>query len=470
MDPFKDALVFLNQVKKYVSDTEKPYFDRLLKPDRVVNGKIAVDGQEYQAYRSQHNNALGPYKGGIRFHPGVTESEVKALSVWMSLKCAVAGLPFGGAKGGVIVDPKKLTEKQLEELSRGYARLIASHIGPDKDVPAPDVNTNGQIMAWMLDEYEKIIRKSAAATFTGKPIAMGGSEGREIATGYGGVYAMEQLITSLAELVNGFSRQYGQSSKVKAKEQQQTKPYNHTSRQNDKTSTLNQLVNKSKSEITIAIQGFGNVGYHFAKIAAEKGFRVVAVSDSKGAIYIKEGLDPVATMKCKMEKGTLAGCYCKGGVCDLRGGKQLTNEELLELPVDILVPSALEGVINEGNANKINARIIIEMANGPITPEADQILNKKGIMVLPDIYANSGGVTVSYLEWLQNRAGEHWEEKKVIDKLDEMMSKSFDSVWKRFLELKTSHPEEASLRLAAYVVAVERILSAVQNSKVKAQS
>ena len=220
------------------------------------------------------------------------------------------------------------------------------------------------------------------------------------------------------------------------------------------------FINKPKSQITIAVQGFGNVGYHFATEVSRRGYRVVAVSDSKGAIYIEEGLDPEATMTCKKEKGTLAGCYCKGGVCDLRGGKQLTNDKLLALDVDILVPSALEGVINKNNVADIKAKLIVEMANGPITAEADKLLNDRGIIIVPDVYANSGGVTVSYLEWVQNRTGDYWDEAVVLQKLGNMMHRSFNAIWNRFERLKIDKKDHASLRLAVYLVAVERIISA----------
>ena len=387
------------------------------------NGKT----QEFQAYRSQHNNALGPYKGGIRFHQNVSESEVKALSLWMSLKCSVAGLPLGGGKGGIIVDPKKLSEKELEALSRAYARFLAPHVGPKVDVPAPDVNTNGQIMAWMLDEYEKVVGHLEPATFTGKPLILGGSMGRDKATGFGGVLALRFLIEKLKE--------------------------------ND-SSDHSVWYMKPISQITIAVQGFGNVGYFFAKIASEMGFRVVAVSDSKGATYIEAGLDPVATLECKQEKGSLAGCYCKGGVCDLKNGKMMSNEDLLKLPVDVLVPSALENAINSDNVAGIKARVIIEMANGPVTPEADEELNKRNTLVVPDIYANSGGVSVSYFEWVQNNYGYYWPESEVDEKLEKQMKTSFDKIFNKYIELKSNKKNVSSLRKAAYDLAVERIILA----------
>lgn len=422
MDPFKNALNFLESIETYLSNEHKKYFSRLKKPNNLHKGtiEIAMDNhkkRKFQAFRSQHNNALGPYKGGIRFHQNVSESEVKALSLWMSIKCAVAGIPFGGGKGGVIVNPKELSETELENLSRAYARFVSPIIGEKKDVPAPDVNTNPHIMAWMLHEYEKKIGFRAPGTFTGKPLEIGGSAGRTKATGYGGVLALQFLIEKIGE----------------------------------------KTLKKPKSQITIAVQGFGNVGYYFAKIISDMGFKVVAVSDSKGGVYVEKGLDPEATHKCKEEKGTLAGCYCVGGVCDLRKGRMISNDELLELPVDILVPAALENVIHEKNASKIKAKIIVEMANGPLTPEADEILNKKGVVIIPDVYANAGGVIVSYFEWVQNIGGYYWEEEEVDKRLEKLMSRSFEKIWARYQSVPG---KVKSLRLAAYLLAVERILEA----------
>ncbi len=432
-DPFQNALEFLDEISPLLSKLDKPYLARLKKPQKVHQDILQVsmdDGskKEFQAYRSQHNNALGPYKGGIRFHQNVSESEVKALSLWMSLKCSIAGLPLGGGKGGIIVNPKELSSKELEALSRAYARFLAPHIGKHVDVPAPDVNTNGQIMAWMLDEYEKRLGHHSPGTFTGKPLILGGSMGRDKATGFGGVLALRHLIDRLKE--------------------------KHHSENPHADTSLWYM--KPLSQITIAVQGFGNVGYFFAKIASEMGFRIVAVSDSKGAIHIEEGLDPEATMECKQDKGSLAGCYCKGGVCDLNAGAMISNEDLLKLNVDVLVPSALENVIAADNVSDIKASVIVEMANGPVTPEADEALNKRNVLVIPDIYANSGGVSVSYFEWVQNNYGYYWTEKEVDSKLEGLMQKSFDHIFSRYEKMKTG----GSLRKAAYVLAVERIIEA----------
>lgn len=429
MDPFKDALAFLAQIESYIPKEDRKYFRRLQKPNNILKGKITVKmdngkSKKFKAFRSQHNDALGPYKGGIRFHQNVSESEVCALALWMSVKCAVAGLPLGGGKGGVVVDPKKLSTGELERLSRAYARFIAPIVGEKKDVPAPDVNTNPQVMAWMLDEYEKVVGNRAPGTFTGKPLELGGSAGRTKATGYGGVLALRFLLEKLK------------------------KKKNHA------------WARKPKSQITVAVQGFGNVGYYFAQIASDFGFKVVAVSDSRGAVYVKDGLDPKATLECKCEKGSVAGCHCIGGVCDLKNGTSTSNEELLELPVDILVPGALEGVITSKNAKKIKAKIIVEMANGPITHRADEILAKQGVYVIPDVYANAGGVSVSYFEWAQNLSGYYLKEREVDQKLKRQMRSSFGAIWNRYQELKKKDGKKASLRLAAYILAVERIIGA----------
>ena len=364
----------------------------------------------FRGWRIQHNSALGPYKGGIRFHADTVREEVQALATLMSIKCAVAGLPYGGGKGGIVVDPKKLSKTELERLSRAFANRIAHIIGEDVDVPAPDVNTTPEIMSWMIDEYQKIIGYKSPSTFTGKPVSMGGSLGRTEATGRGGLFVLLSLLAKLKKKSRG---------------------------------------------ATVAVQGFGNVGYYFAKLATEAGFKVVAVSDSKGGVYVKDGLSVEATLKCKKEKGMVAGCYCKGSVCDVKLGKSITNEELLELPVDILVPSALENVINDKNMTKIKADIIVEMANGPLTQEAYEYLSKKGKIIVPDVLANSGGVTVSYLEWVQNKAGYYWSEKEVNDKLKVMMEKAFEAIWKKSVEKKMP------LKQAAFEVAIERIASAM---------
>jgi len=456
---------------------------RLIEPEMVYEFNIPLkmgDGSHLKmvrGWRIQHNSALGPYKGGIRFHPQTVREEVQALATLMSIKCAVAGLPYGGAKGGVAIDPKTLSKFELEQLSRKYVKKIAHFIGEDIDVPAPDVNTNPEIMGWMIDEYQRIIGKKSPATFTGKPIAMGGSLGRTEATGRGGVIILKALLSKLNPKSKTLNSKQYQSSNVKNSKQEGLEFRN---------------LNLEFPRLTVGIQGFGNVGYYFAKIAAEEGFKVVAVSDSKGGI-IKTNpksqtlnskqyqnsnnqnskqnafgtsnlefrisdllpLDIPLVMECKKQKGTLAGCYCVGGVCDAKGGTTLTNEELLELPVDILVPAALENVINEKNMKKIKAKIIIEMANGPLTEEAYEYLTKKGVIIVPDVLANAGGVTVSYLEWVQNKAGYYWSEEEVNSKLETMMKRGFEAIWKKSVEKKIP------LKEAAFEVALSRIVQAL---------
>lgn len=405
------------------ADRFEQAIEKLKTPDKVLEGEIEItmdDGkkQKFTAFRSQHDNARGPYKGGIRFHPNVTKEEVMALSTWMTWKCSVTGIPYGGGKGGIIVDPKKLSSKELEKLSRAYAKFIANDVGPWKDIPAPDVNTNGQIMAWMIDEYEKIYSQkpegkseNLLATFTGKPLELGGSQGREEATGLGGVFVLEQL-----------------AKKLKVKRNQ---------------------------DLTIAIQGFGNVGYFFALHADRLGFKVVAVSDSRGGVYVKEGLDPIKTLECKQKNGSISECMCSDGKCDHSFGKPISNEELLELDVDVLVPAALENVITDKNAKNIKAKAIIEMANGPITPEADQILSKQAVLLIPDVLANAGGVTVSYFEWAQNLQGYYWTRDEVIAKLQPLMISAFQQMW----QAKEKYGIDG--RTATYVGAVKRVIDAM---------
>ena len=374
--------------------------DFIMQPDRVIEVKVPVlmaNGKikTFVGYRSQHNNVLGPYKGGIRFHQNVSQEEVVALSILMTLKCAANNLPLGGGKGGVIVNPKELSEGELERLSRIYAQKIAPFIGEDVDVPAPDVNTDGKIMMWMLDEYEKTINKKSPATFTGKPVEFGGSLGRTEATGRGGVIVMNNLLKQL-----------------------------------------------NKDYKTVAIQGFGNVGYYFAKIASEKDYKIVAVSDSQGGIYYENGLDPEKVMAVKKEQGS---------VINYPEGKVISNEELLELPVDILVPAALENVITKDNASKIQAKVIIEMANGPITENSYPILENKGIISAPDILANAGGVIVSYFEWLQNKKNEKWAEDEVNQKLEEQLTTAFNKIYAISQEFNTDLKEAAFLSALAKI-------------------
>src|SRR3989344_3575178 len=412
---FENALAQLEKVRDKLG-VSKEMFEQLASHDQVIERDLEVvmdngEKKQFKAYRAQHNNARGPYKGGIRFHEQVSEDEVRALSMWMSWKCAIAGIPFGGSKGGVVVDPKKLSAGELERLSRAFARAMADEIGAWKDVPAPDVNTNGQIMAWMLDEYEKTVGGSEPGAFTGKPIALGGSAGREQATGLGGCYILEKL-----------AKRY----------------------------------KLDKKATKIAVQGIGNVGYWFAYFANRAGYRVVAISDSQGGVYVEDGLNPELTMECKREKGQVAGFYCVGSVCDLASGHKIGNDELLELPVDILVPAALENVIDEGVAKKLQAKYMIEMANGPVSPEADKILVERGIISVPDVLANAGGVTTSYFEWVQNNMGYYWEEEEVFGKLKKMMERGFDEI------VKIYERERVGMREAAYLYGVGRVVEAMK--------
>lgn len=420
-DLFENYLRQIEKVNKLLK-LEASLKERLKLPQKTieVNFPVRMERGEtriFKGFRVQFNNALGPFKGGIRFHPKVNFSEIKALAALMMVKCAVAGLPFGGGKGGVIVDPKKLSKRELENLSRSFVKAIYQDIGPDLDVPAPDLNTNPKIISWMVDEYIKLkiknlkFKENLRATFTGKPVKKGGSEGRVGATGLGGVTVLKAL-----------------AKKLKIK----------------------------KEKLKIAIQGFGNVGYHFSYFAQKAGFKIIAVSDSKGGVLVKEGLDPEATLKCKKEKGQVGGCYCIGSVCDLKYGRPIKNKDLLELPVDVLVPAALENVINKDNAKNIKAKVIIEMANGPVTPEADEILAKKGIILVPDVLANCGGVIVSYFEWLQNKKGERWTKEKVNQKLVKKVTKAFNDVWQE------AEDRQVSLRQSAYILAIKKIVEAMK--------
>ncbi|MBD3279814.1 MAG: glutamate dehydrogenase [Candidatus Pacebacteria bacterium] len=425
MNPHDNAIKQLEQVAQLLTQQyqDEPRFssiiDQLKKPQQFHQTELAVKldngkTKKFAAYRAQHNNARGPYKGGIRFHPQVTVEEVKALATWMTWKCAVTGIPYGGGKGGIVVDPSQLSQTELERLSRAYARWLAAEIGPWQDVPAPDVNTNSQIMAWMVDEYQQVgqsVSENPLATFTGKPLALGGSQGREEATGLGGVFVLEKLVKKL-----GYKR---------------------------------------KKDVTIAIQGFGNVGYWFAKHADQLGYKVVAVSDSKGGVYVPTGLDPVKTLQCKQNKGKVSDCRCSRDHCDLENGQAVSNQQLLELEVDILVPAALENVITKTNAAKIKAKAILELANGPVTPEADQILAKQEVVLIPDVLANAGGVTTSYFEWVQNLQGYYWSRDEVVSKLKPLMEQAFETMW----ELKDKHQVDG--RLATYMSAVQRVVDAM---------
>jgi glutamate dehydrogenase (NAD(P)+) len=368
-------------------------------PVKMDDGTIQI----FEGFRVQYNNARGPTKGGIRFHPDETFDTIRALAAWMTWKCAVLDLPLGGAKGGVICNPKELSPDELERLSRGYIRAIGCFLGPKVDIPAPDVYTNPQIMAWMMDEYSRMVGHDEPSVISGKPIALGGSQGREDATARGGMHCLLAAAKKLGIDLQG---------------------------------------------ATVAIQGYGNVGQYAHKLAIEMvGAKVVAVSDSRGGIYDPNGLDFEAVSTHKHDNGTVLG---------MKGCRQITNGELFHLDVDVLIPAALEGVIREDNAHGIKARIIAELANGPATPEADEILFEKGVFVIPDFLCNAGGVTVSYFEHVQNMYGFYWDLDLVNERLAEKMSKAFNAVYDTAKRYKIHN------RLAAYLIAVARVAEASQ--------
>jgi len=366
-------------------------------PIKMDNGEVKI----FEAYRVQHNNARGAFKGGIRFHPQVDLEEVKSLAFWMTFKCAGVDIPYGGGKGGITVDSKTLSKNELERLTRAYTRAIADSVGPEKDVPAPDVYTNGQIMAWYMDEFSRLKQANTPACVTGKPIEIGGSLGRDTATAQGGFYVLDNILKKL----------------------------------------------KIEGEIKIAIQGFGNAGMNFAKIAEEKGFIVVAVSDSRGGIYNKSGLNVQEVIDHKQSTGS---------VLDFSKAKNIKNEEILELNVEVLVPAALENVINQENADRIKAKVILELANGPVNLDTSSFLFKKGITIIPDILANSGGVVVSYFEWVQNLNNFYWSLSEVQERLFEKINKATDLTYEYSQKYKTD------LRNANYILGLERLAKALQ--------
>ncbi|MGB3137799.1 MAG: Glu/Leu/Phe/Val dehydrogenase [Nodosilinea sp.] len=372
-------------------------------PVRMDNGTLKV----FQGHRVRYDDTRGPTKGGIRFHPDVTLDEVQSLAFWMTFKCAALNLPLGGAKGGVRVNPKELSKFELERLSRGYIDAIADFIGPDVDVPAPDVYTNPMIMGWMMDQYSIIRRQLSPAVITGKPLSMGGSQGRDTATGTGAFYVLQALMARFG---------------------------------------------KSPELTTVAVQGFGNAGSVVARLLFNAGYRVVAVSDSQGGVYAPRGLDIPSVQQYKASTRDLKAVYCEGSVCNIISDRAtITNQELLALDVDILIPAALENQITADNADSVKARYIFEVANGPITSEADEILAAKSVYVFPDILVNAGGVTVSYFEWVQNRSGLYWSIDDVNSRLKSMMVTEAESIW------KIAHDLDISPRTAAYVHALERL-------------
>ncbi|WP_196219102.1 Glu/Leu/Phe/Val family dehydrogenase [Microcystis aeruginosa] len=407
---FTDASSRLERALKYVSISDDA-IERLKYPKaslsvsipvRMDNGTLRI----FQGYRVRYDDTRGPGKGGVRYHPNVNIDEVQSLAFWMTFKCALLDLPFGGAKGGITLNPKELSKAELERLSRGYIEGIADFIGPDIDILAPDVYTNEMIMGWMMDQYSIIQRKISPAVVTGKPLTMGGSRGRDTATGTGAFHVINSLLPKL---------------------------------------------DKKPANTTVAVQGFGNAGAVVADLLAKAGYQVVAVSDSQGGIYREKGLDIASIREYKQEHRGITAIYCEGTVCNIVEHEAITNEELLALDVDVLIPAALENQITAENADRVRAKYIFEVANGPTTSEADRILESKGILVFPDILVNAGGVTVSYFEWVQNRSGLYWQLNEINERLKERMVTEAEKVWSFAQEF------DISLRNAAYAQAITRL-------------
>ena len=381
-------------------------FDLLKEPLRMLTVRIPVrmdDGsvKVFTGYRSQHNDAVGPTKGGVRFHPEVNEEEVKALSIWMSLKCGITNLPYGGGKGGIICDPRKMSFRELERLSRGYVRAISQIVGPTKDIPAPDVYTNSQIMAWMMDEYSRLREFDSPGFITGKPIVLGGSQGRETATARGVTICIEEAVKKKGIELQG---------------------------------------------ARVVIQGFGNAGSYLAKFMHDAGAKVIAVSDVYGGVHDPNGLGIDYLLDRRDSFGTFSQLF----------KETITNKELLELECDILVPAAISNQITAENAANIKAAIVVEAANGPTTLEATNILTERGILLVPDILASAGGVTVSYFEWVQNNQGYYWTEEEVAEKLKKVMVDSFEKIY------RTAHEYQVDMRLAAYMTGIRKMAEAAQ--------
>ncbi len=414
---FSDASQRLEEALAYASISDDA-IERLKLPKSSLKVSIPVrmDSGElriFPGYRVRYDDTRGPTKGGIRYHQDVSSDEVQSLAFWMTFKCAVANLPFGGGKGGITVNPKELSHFELERLSRGYIDAVADFIGPDVDIPAPDVYTNQMIMGWMVDQYSIIKRQITPAVITGKPLTMGGSLGRDTATAMGAFFTIEATWPKLG-------------------------------------------LNGSPADTTVAVQGFGNAGAIIAELLFNAGYKVVAVSDSKGGIYRREGLDIPSVRQFKDSTRTLKAVYCEDSVCSIVEHETITNEELLALDVDILAPAALENQITEANARDIKAKAVYELANGPTTPGADEILRQRDVIVFPDILVNAGGVTVSYFEWVQNRQGLYWTLEQVNQRLKQMMVEETERIW------AIAQEQGIAPRTAAYVHALNRIGDAVQ--------
>ena len=406
VNPFESLQEQIDDAAAHL-DASDDQLERLKHPERVLETILSVESDDgslatFKAFRSQFNGDRGPYKGGIRYHPGVTRDEVKALSGWMAYKCAVVDIPYGGGKGGIVIDPKEYSADELERITRSFAIELRPLIGPDRDVPAPDVNTGQREMNWIKDTYETLENTTAPGTVTGKAIASGGSEGRVEATGRSVMLTAREAFDYLGTDV---------------------------------------------ADATVAVQGYGNAGAIAARLLDERGATVVAVSDSSGAVHSDEGLDAAAVKDHKNETGSVVD-YADADA-------ELSNEELLTLDVDLLIPAALENAIDAGIAEAVAADVIVEAANGPLTPEADDVLADRDVYVFPDVLANAGGVTVSYFEWVQNRRRFYWSEERVNDELETAIMNAFDDLVTTFEER-----DLPTFRMAAYVVAIRRILDA----------
>ncbi|MEW9919311.1 Glu/Leu/Phe/Val dehydrogenase [Marimonas sp. MJW-29] len=406
LDQALDRLDLADDARKMLRNPHKRI--EMSVPIRRDDGTLAV----FPAWRVQYNNVLGPTKGGVRFHPGVNLEETTELARWMTIKCALMDLPFGGGKGGVQVDPKELSRQELERLARSYIRELHDLMGPDTDIPAPDVNTNPRIMGWMADEYDQIARAKAPAAITGKPLPLGGSEGRVAATGQGALYVLQEWA----------GRQ-----------------------------------EKAPKDVTVAVQGFGNAGAYFAMLAHEAGFKIVAVSDSRGAIHAEGGFDPRPIHEEKEKGKSLDKVYSDTSVVDADGHEELDPDDLLKIDVDVLALAALQDAVTEDNVGDVQAKVILEIANGPVSPTADDALFDRGVTVLPDVLVNAGGVTVSYYEWVQGRTGDRWSEEEVRDRLKTRFEKVAPDCFER------AETDGTSMRQAAYALAVERISQAIES-------
>jgi glutamate dehydrogenase len=403
LDVLRSTQIVIHQALDKLGYSQEVY-ELLKEPIRMMTVKIPIrmdDGtvKVFTGYRAQHNDAVGPTKGGIRFHPNVTEKEVKALSIWMSLKCGIVDLPYGGGKGGIVCDPRDMSFRELERLSRGYVRAISQIVGPTKDIPAPDVFTNSQIMAWMMDEYSRIDEFNSPGFITGKPLVLGGSHGRETATAKGVTICIREAARRKGINIEG---------------------------------------------ARVVVQGFGNAGSYLAKFMYDAGAKVIGISDAYGALHDPNGLDIDYLLDRRDSFGTVTKLFTN----------TITNKELLELDCDILVPAAIENQITEDNAPHIKAKIIVEAANGPTTLQATSILTERGILLVPDVLASAGGVTVSYFEWVQNNQGYYWTEEEVEERLEKVMVKSFSSVY------EMSQVRKVNMRLAAYMVGVRKMAEA----------